>query len=214
LDKKQLKQRIVGAIVLIGLGVIFIPVILNQGDHSSLITGSNIPPKPVELARMPEQVAPPQPSVPTANRDLPKLVDEHTPPITQIDTSVTESKTVIPPTEKTTVTIKSDIKASSPTKTDNAKTVSTTPKATLPTQKTRAWVVQVASFSEQQKAIKLRDRLRKAGHPGFVESITNKKGRYFRVRIGPVVKRSKADKLKKKIAKQFKLKDALVMAHP
>lgn len=207
MDRKQLKQRIVGAIVLVGLGVIFIPMILNQGDDASPIRGSNIPLKPVELARMPEQTAPAQPKVPAANRDLPKLVDEHTPPATQLDASVADKKPESSVAEKPSKA-KLDAKLTAPAKT-------TAPKASSkPVEKSRAWVVQVASFSEQKKAIKLRDRLRKAKHPTFVESVNGKKGTYYRVRVGPLVKRSKAEKLKKKIAKQFKLKDALVMVHP
>jgi len=207
LDTKQLKQRIVGAIVLVGLGVIFIPMILNQGDETSPITGSNIPDKPIELVRMPEQAAPAKPEVPTANRDLPRLVDEHTPPGTQIDVSVAETNpetSVTKPAEP----IKPDVNV-----TTQAKSVSSKSESKV-TGKSRAWVVQVASFSEQKKAIKLRDRLRKAKHPTFVESVNGKKGLYYRVRVGPFVKHSKAEKLKKKIAKKFKLKDALVMVHP
>ncbi len=209
MDKKQLKQRIVGAIVLIGLGVIFIPMILNQGDDTSPIIGSNIPPKPVDLARLPDQTAPAQPEVPVADRAHPKLVDEYTPPVTQIDASVNESKPEQPAEPaKPTETVKPDVKVTAPSKPETSKA------QTKATDKTRAWVVQVASFSEQKKAIKLRDRLRKAKHPTFVESVKGKSGLYYRVRVGPIVKRSKAETLKKKIAKQFKLNDALVMAHP
>ena len=212
MDRKQLKQRIVGAIVLVGLGVIFIPMILNQGDDASPIRGSNIPLKPAELARMPEQTAPALPEVPVANRNLPKLVDEHTPPATQLDASVTDKKSEPSATEKTSQA-KTDTKLTAAANTAVPK--ATESKAsTKSVQKSRAWVVQVASFSEQKKAIKLRDRLRKAKHPTFVESVNGKKGTYYRVRVGPLVKRSKAEKLKKKIAKQFNLKDALVMVHP
>ena len=206
MDKKQLKQRIVGAIVLVGLGVIFIPMILNQGEGDSPITGSNIPQKPLELVRMSGQAAPAKPEVPIANRDLPRLVDEHTPPMTQTDAIATDTQAE--PSAPKPVT--ADVNVSTP-----AKQVSAEPQAkTKTTHKSRAWVVQVASFSEQKKAIKLRDRLRKAKHPTFVESVNGKKGQYYRVRVGPLVKRSKAEKLKKKIARQFKIKDALVMVHP
>ena len=214
MDKKQLKQRIVGAIVLIGLGVIFIPMILNRGDESSPITGSNIPPKPVDLARMPGQVAPSKPDVPVVNRDLPQLVDEHTPPVTQIDASVDTNASEQKQQQATAITTKPaesatpDVKVTVPSKPKTSKSETQT------TNKSRAWVVQVGSFSEQKKAIKLRDRLRKAKHPTFVESVNGKSGRHYRVRVGPLVKRSKAETLKKKIAKQFNLKDALVMAHP
>jgi len=43
----QLKQRLVGAIVLVALAVIFIPMLLpGEGSLSDAIHGSNIPPEP------------------------------------------------------------------------------------------------------------------------------------------------------------------------
>jgi cell division septation protein DedD len=72
----------------------------------------------------------------------------------------------------------------------------------------------VASFTDRDKALALRDRLRKAKYPTFVESVAVKNSKLFRVRVGPVVRREHAEEWQKKIARDFKLKDALVMAHP
>jgi DedD protein len=54
-----LKQRLVGAIVLISLGVIFIPMLLSgKGDLSSSKLQSNIPPEPAYDIRQPQVKAP------------------------------------------------------------------------------------------------------------------------------------------------------------
>jgi DedD protein len=196
-DRAQFKQRIVGAIVLVALGVIFIPIILNQETEESPIRGTNIPVKPATLQELADQQPPAIPAEPVIDTNRPRLVDEHTPPVEQTDASSDRQDTT-------------GIKDTPSKKSTPAPTPVETPKTT----KQRAWVVQVASFSERSKALKLRDRLRKSGYTAFVESVSMSKGTLYRVRVGPVVKREKADSLRKKIIKEFKIKDALVMSHP
>jgi len=189
-DKTQLKQRIVGAIVLVALGVIFIPIILERDGEG--ISGSNIPDKPKELAKLTERELPPRPSVPEKPQTTRTLVDEHTPAVQP---------------EK--------MQEAKPESTDQAKPETEITKVSETTdKKARAWVVQVASFSERKKALSLRDKLRKANYATFVEAINTKQDVLYRVRVGPVVKRSEAEIMQKKIIKQFNLKDALVMSHP
>jgi len=202
-DRAHFKQRIVGAIVLVALGVIFIPIILNQEGDDSPITGSNIPEKPETLQQLATQQPPASPAGPEIDTDKPRLVDDGIPPVEQTDTSSSEK----PVTEVQ--------QSPKPEKKPTAKEPTTKkPTAKKPATKTRAWVVQVASFAERSKALKLRDRLRKSKYSAFVESVSSSKGTRYRVRVGPVVQRKKADVLKTKIAKEFKLKDALVMTHP
>lgn len=217
MDKAQLKKRIVGAIVLVALGVIFIPMILNQGDDATTITGTNIPPKPESLQQLAKQPMPAPPAAPDVETNKPQLVDEFTPPVEQIDGSITESKirkqTETAPKEE--VKSESTAKSEQEAKPESKPTVSETkPKETTPTKKQRGWVVQVASFSERAKALKLRDRLRAKKYPTFVESVKAKSGIRYRVRVGPEVKKERAERLKKKIAKEFRIKDALVMSLP
>lgn len=202
MDRTQFKQRIVGAIVLVALGVIFIPIILDQGSEDSPISGSNIPEKPESLRELATQQPPQLPTGPDIDTSKPKIADEYTPPVEQTDVSVPAE-----PADKAPVPT---------TKPATTKSIETTPpkQESKSTGKTRAWVVQVASFAERSKALKLRDRLRKAKYSTFVESVSSAKGTRYRVRVGPVVQRKKADEMKKKIAKQFKIKDALVMSHP
>jgi DedD protein len=57
-----------------------------------------------------------------------------------------------------------------------------------------AWVVQAASLSSRENADKLVARLREAGLPTPDPELVDIRGkRYFRVRVGPVVERSRAD---------------------
>jgi DedD protein len=172
-------------------------------DDDFTISDTNIPAKPAELNQLAQSSVP----EPVAVQDQPLQtalpVDEHTP----------EPKS--PPAEAS-----AEVAAVTPPPTEaQAEKAGQTPANGKPDAKTdaassRAWVVQVASFSDRAKALALRDRLRKAKYPSFVESVAVKNTKLFRVRVGPVVSRDNADAWQKKIAKDFKLKDALVMAHP
>lgn len=197
MDRPHLKQRIVGAIVLVALGVIFIPMILNRDDSNIGITGSNIPKKPRELAQLAEQTVPPPPAPPAQPGQTRQLVDKQTPALPKASEALSR-EVAAPSKPKAAATAQS--KANSPAPSD--------------TMKPHGWVVQVASFTDRSKALKLRDRLRKAKYNCFVESVTGKRGTLYRVRVGPVIKRSEAESLQTKITRQLKLKGTLVMAHP
>lgn len=197
MDRLQLKQRIVGAIVLVALGVIFIPMVLNHDDSTSGISGSNIPEKPRELEQLATQTVPALPPTPAQPTETRQLVDKDTPPLPKATEQLAQETATSPKSETT----------------PPAPTTETTTKPSEPA-KTRGWVVQIASFTDRKKALQLRDRLRKAKYTSFVESVTGKRGTLYRVRVGPVIKREEADSLQAKIAKQLKLKGALVMAYP
>lgn len=172
-------------------------------DDDFTISDTNIPAKPAELDQLAQRSVP----EPVAVQDKPPPaalpVDEHTPePKSPPADSPVEVVAVAPP--PTAQAEKADEKTPSQSK----------PAAKTDTASSRAWVVQVASFSDRDKALALRDRLRKAKYPSFVESVAVKNTQLFRVRVGPVVSRDNADAWQKKIARDFKVKDALVMAHP
>lgn len=206
MDKTQLKHRIVGAVVLVALGVIFIPMILST-DSEFTISETNIPAKPAALEQLAEMKSPEPAKVQPAPVLDAEMVDEKTPAGPDAVTNAAGSEGTSAPAatqsgSKQTVT-KSEPKPDTSAEVNKAAQTNA-----------RAWVVQVASFSERDKAMKLRDRLRKAKYPSFVESVAAKKSTLYRVRVGPVVEREHADNMQKKIAKDFKLPDALVMAYP
>lgn len=196
MDRAQLKQRIVGAIVLVALGVIFIPMILNRDDNNTGITGSNIPEKPPELEKLARQTAPPMPSAPAQPAQTRQLVDKDTPPLPKATEDLAKETT--PTANSQTATPQSGSDKSPPAE----------------PAKPRGWVVQIASFTNRDKALHLRDRLRKAKYKCFVESVTGKRGTLYRVRVGPVLKRKEAERLQASISRRLKLKRSLVMTYP
>ncbi len=73
-----------------------------------------------------------------------------------------------------------------------------------------AWVIQVGSFGSRENAIKLRDKLRKKGFTAFVESFGSNGKSSHRVRIGPEVNRSRAEKVLSDLSKKMSLKGIIV----
>ena len=177
--------------MLVALGVIFIPMILNRDDSGPGIADSNLPDIPSELARLSTQDIPPAPTPPAPPDDTTRLVDEATPPPA--------------PSERTTPVLKTDKPVHQP---------AFVPQEDARDSKTAGWVVQVASFSDRSKALALRDRLRKKDYTAFVESVTTRQATLYRVRVGPVTQKEEAASLQKKIGTEFRIKDTLVMAHP
>ena len=184
MDDNHLKQRIVGAVVLVALAVIFIPMLLS-GDRENAIPlfGTNIPGKPDEVARVKTLEIKPIQQPPKPRTVVREPIDEHSPKPVQ------EKKTP------------------EPTKTKPIETSKTVAKTT------RAWVVQVGSFTKQSNALGLRDKLRKQGYKAFVEKISSKERQVYRVRIGPEIRKENAQKLQQQLKRKLKL-DGLVIAHP
>jgi DedD protein len=71
----------------------------------------------------------------------------------------------------------------------------------------------MGSFSSEQNALRLRDRLRKAGFVTQVEKVLVNGKTLFRVRVGPYLERAEADGDQKKLAETFDLKGR-VLAYP
>ncbi|MGH8551252.1 MAG: SPOR domain-containing protein [Methylococcales bacterium] len=69
-----------------------------------------------------------------------------------------------------------------------------------------AWVIQVGSFGKPENADQLRDQLRKAGFPAYVESAKKNGAAAFRVRVGPELDQGRARHQRDIIARKFNVK--------
>ncbi|MCF6299558.1 MAG: SPOR domain-containing protein [Proteobacteria bacterium] len=78
---------------------------------------------------------------------------------------------------------------------------------------TLAWVLQLGSFSTQQNAVVLKNRIKNQGYQCFVDRVLNSAGQpRYRVRIGPIIEKEEAKKLGRQIKEKFNL-DGLVKEH-
>lgn len=189
----QLKHRLLGAIVLVALAVIFIPMIFDFRDDRKNITGSPIPPKPKEaFTTLTIPLQPNTPVAPSAPVQAEPVQPVPTPKPEPVVVQPQPESKKTPPSTKLTPEVKKPPSA---------------PSGPSP----NAWVVQLGSFSSEKNAITLRDRLRKAGFAAYVEKVPGKKD-VVRVRIGPELKRDKAEALKERLKKELK-QQAVVMPY-
>lgn len=186
-----MKQRLVGAVVLVALAVIFIPMLLSGGrDMEMPVFGSNVPERSAEITSIKHidieeiqktELHPVNPKrIPIAHGlPEPEIVKE------------TKSKSII----ETIVSL---------TEPEEEK------KSVI---KETVWAVQVGSFNKRSNALGLKDKLRKKKIHAFVERIMKNNKAIYRVRVGPEITRKKAEALKQKLKKEFKL-SGLVVKHP
>ena len=190
MEEGRLKQRLVGAVVLVALAVIFIPMLLSGGrDMEMPVFGSNVPERSSEIANIQHiEIESKQAAVSQALN--PKRI-----PIAE---GMPEPEIV---KEKDTNSIVDTIVAL--TKEEEKK----------PAITKNVWAVQVGSFSKKSNALGLKDKLRKKNIHAFVERIIKNNKAVYRVRVGPETTRKKAEVLKVRLKEEFKL-SGLVVKHP
>ncbi|MGD8587922.1 MAG: SPOR domain-containing protein [Chromatiales bacterium] len=191
---EQLKQRLVGAAVIVSLIVIFVPMLLEEPDDTEPVAVDTvIPDKPPALQRpLPSREILPQPVSPVPMTSVAEL--EQTPPV---DSAVADEEPVsLESTEST-----SPASASKPRADDaGSKGGRSTP---------TAWLVQVASFTQKENASRLVERLRQADMPAQVQEVMIAGKRHYRVQMLPQLDRKDAEKLIKQINQKFKIKATL-----
>lgn len=198
MDKSN-KQRLVGAVVLIALGLIFIPTILDfSQDEPNPLASREMPEAPdvMKMEVLPLEI--------WSERIDPKIDDSHRiveTPVAAVESGPVEDS--IPAVEVKEPSTPEPVVTAVPEKIESKPVI---PGAAM------AWVVQVGSFGDEPKAFALRDRLRAAGHATFIERFQAGSGVTYRVKVGPVLMRSEADKLKDMIAAEVKL-NGLVMQY-
>jgi cell division septation protein DedD len=75
------------------------------------------------------------------------------------------------------------------------------------------FAVQVGAFGNADEAARLRDRLRAAGFTAFTESVSSDKGALTRVRVGPVLTRADAERLRGQVSAKAGV-SGMVRPHP
>ncbi len=198
---EKLKQRLVGAIVLISLAVIFVPMLLDGGNLSD--NGEEaVPPRPereFEPLEIPLQLPEPDAN-PRVIVDRPAAVDT---PAPVAEAAVSQPETT-PEQPAASLPAAQEPAAAEPE--PEPPVVSAPPPSTNGAE---AWVVQVGSFTQAANAGGLRDRLRGLGFSAFVE----RAGDVYRVRIGPEAEKSRAEALMARLREKTEF-DGMVMRYP
>ena len=216
-----LKQRIIGALVLIALAVIFVPMIFDEPHSGRTSTSINIPEEPP----FPEVKTPPPPPTAMPEYRPSNSVGQNAP---EPDTAGQESDSSVPefqliegvspqkPMAKPAVS-KSTVSepaakaaASAVAKPDAAQSNSTADAKPQGAEELNrslegAWVVQLGSFGNADNARRLRDNAREKGYSSHLEEFSRGDTRLTRVFSGPFASKSEAETAKTALDKAFNL---------
>lgn len=86
-------------------------------------------------------------------------------------------------------------------------------KISEPAKPIQSWALQVGTFDNESNANSFRDKLRKAGHPAYVEKSKSKGKTSYRVRVGPELDKARVEKLKTRFKNKLKI-DGFIVRHP
>ncbi|KQV12995.1 cell division protein [Pseudomonas sp. Root329] len=211
---KAYKQRMVGALVLVALAVIFLPMLFSRQDEQRQVTveapaapqAPAVPQVQVEPVAVPEPQALPQEPVPSDDE-----IAQQEAPSTAIAPSVPvapapAAKPVAPapaPVNKPTVAPSQPITAA-PGKPD------TTQSRVDANGLSVSWSVQLASLSSRASAESLQKSLRSQGYNAYIRTADGKN----RVFVGPLIERAEADRLRDLLGRQQNLKGFVVRFQP
>ena len=185
------KHRIVGAIIIVALVVIFVPMILNQREPPPDVRTDNEPVARGEIADtrvVVTPVAPEEPKTAGAGETASNAM-------TSAAGSAPKTETpAVAPVEKP-VAVKT-----APTTSTSGKTAKT---STTATEKiTKGWIVQVGTFSNRENAIHLRSKLTSHGHTVHTETVKLAGKTATRLRVGPFREKGEAEKAQTQIRKE------------
>ncbi|MFV3333622.1 SPOR domain-containing protein [Pseudomonas sp. NY15437] len=216
---KGLKQRVVGALVLLALAVIFLPMLFSREDDvRQVVVEAPVMPKPPAMPTVevqPTEV--PEPQAEDADNAVPPAeAPAAQAPSAPIASLPTQQAQPTPP--KTPAAQPAAPKPAAPVQQPAQTQASATPAAAAqqPAQRLDSnnlpvsWSVQLASLSNRARADELQKSLRSQGYNAYVRSFDGMN----RVFVGPVVERAEADRLRDQLGKQQKLNGFVVRFQP
>ncbi|MFT5503547.1 MAG: DedD protein [Gammaproteobacteria bacterium] len=183
---QSIKQRLVGIAVIFALAVIFLPMILDGSGVKNHQIEVSIPAQPVVSGNVDfsEQISELKIEADAIPDIQPRYVDENS--------TATIKRTEKKPTETATKL------SSSPPELKNGG---------------ESWVLQVASFTDEKKALVQRDKLRRSKISAvFIEAFDIKGKTSYRVRLGPFLSKSEVKVAQNKVKAKHDI-DGLVMKY-
>jgi DedD protein len=203
--RRRARHRLIGASVLVVLGVVGFPLLFDtQPRPVSVDIAVDIPDR--ATAKPLVDTSTPKPLSASAGLDAKEEVVEAKPeakPEPKVEVkpeaavaAVAGAATVAAVTPKAETETKAEVKPEAKAE----------PKAAKPADSKDAgrFVVQAGTFSDEAKLREVRSKLEKAGISTYTQVIEGKDGRRVRVRVGPFTSRDEADKVARKI-KQLSL---------
>ncbi|PWE42651.1 SPOR domain-containing protein [Pseudomonas prosekii] len=211
---KSYKQRMVGALVLVALAVIFLPMLFTRQDEQRQVTveapsapqAPAMPQVQVEPVVVPEPQALPQEPVPSddeiADQQAPSMPIAPAAPVAAAPAPA--AKPVTPPPAPVAKPAPAQPIAAAPAKPD------TTQSRVDANGLSVSWSVQLASLTSRASAESLQKSLRSQGYNAYIRTADGKN----RVFVGPLIERAEADRLRDLLGRQQNLKGFVVRFQP
>ena len=216
--ERALKERIIGAIVLVAVVVLVVPVFRDGPPESDEVVSERVllpgqseqPAQTIVLERnrtepVPAQAtseAPPSRSEP--EQPQPAAANKPQDPPKEVASQPTQepARNAEPSAEPPKVEPK------------NVEQAAATPARSEPqmASTTGMWAVQLGSFSSQENAEKLAADLRKQGFAAFLSQLDTASGKLHRVRVGPQKDRAAAEAMAARLKKSGH--DSKILPHP
>ncbi|EJM68866.1 hypothetical protein PMI30_01313 [Pseudomonas sp. GM50] len=211
---KAYKQRMVGALVLVALAVIFLPMLFSRQDEQRQVSvdapaapqAPAVPQVQIEPVVVPEPQALPQEPVPSDE----EIAAQQAP-----STPIAPSAPVAPaPPAKPVAPPPAPVAKPAPAPAQPIAAAPTKPAATPSRVDANglsvSWSVQLASLSSRESAESLQKTLRSQGYNAYIRSADGKN----RVFVGPLIERAEADRLRDLLSRQQNLKGFVVRFQP
>jgi len=195
--ERALKERIIGAAVLVIVVVLIVPVFLDGPEENEVVSTSVPLPgqsqqemRTVVLERDrtdPVPVARNNDSDPAAATPEPTVVATKDEPEAVVEAKVEQQQVTATPPPAQEAKPATSVPAASNTSSGSSTT--------------GMWAVQLGSFSDQKNADRLAADLRKQGFAAFLITLPTDSGELHRVRIGPQKDRASADAMAERLRK-------------
>jgi DedD protein len=206
------KQRMVGALVLVALAVIFLPMLFSRQDEQRQVV--------VEAPAAPQAPVMPQVQVEPVVVPEPQALPEEEPVPSEADVAAQQapSMPVQPsvPVVKPAPAVAAKPAAPAPAPKPVAPQPAAPGKPEVgqsridPTGLSISWSIQVASLGNREGAEALQKKLRSQGYNSYIRSADGKN----RVFIGPLIERAEADRLRDLLDRQQGLKGFVTRFQP
>ncbi|MFJ4398048.1 SPOR domain-containing protein [Pseudomonas sp. NPDC089396] len=215
---KGMKQRMVGALVLVALAVIFLPMLFTREDEMRQVRveAPQAPAMPSLPEVKVEPVAVPEPqALPEEPQQPPVVVNESTAPVATPSQPITPSpqtQAQVQPKPQTPVPTPAPAPkvesrpAATPAPAATASAPSKIDANGLPV----SWSIQLASLSNRAGAESLQNTLRSQGYNAYIRSA----GGMNRVYVGPLIERAEAERVRDAINRKQNLKGFVVRFQP
>ena len=212
--EERLKERLVGATVLVLLAVVFVPMLLDvPREKQEGPSAAPIPERP-QGGFTTRTITLGEPETPRLDAEIEREHRRHaqdaaaTAPRGSAGTPATVAAST--PRDETSSASGRQESAAAPQEPVAAAQTSTTEAAGAAPG---GWAVQLGSFSIPKNARTLRDRLRAKGYTAFIESGFTATGEMSRVFVGPVLDRGRAESSMAELRREMRL-EGIVVRYP